>query len=91
MCAPTMSSGRRAGSYICSGLCGSVINQRRCSSSRVDWKQLRPMILKRIKNRSKEYPIKRMVPVAEEVVRAREIVTAGVSTLLKAVPVHSCK
>jgi hypothetical protein len=49
------------------------------------------MILKRIKSRSKEYPIKRMVPVAEEVVRAREIVTAGVSTLLKAVPVHSCK
>jgi hypothetical protein len=57
----------------------------------LDWKQLRPMILKRIKNRAKEYPIKRMIPVAEEVVKAREIVTKGVSTLLQVVPIHSCK
>jgi hypothetical protein len=85
------SLGRRVGSCICSDLCGSVMSQRRYSSSRVDWKQLRPMILKRIKSRSKEYPIKRMIPVAEEVVRAREIVTEGVSMLLKVVPVHSCK
>lgn len=49
------------------------------------------MILKRIKKRSKEYPIKRMIPVAEEVVRAREIVNEGVSRLLKVVPVQSCK
>jgi len=49
------------------------------------------MIIKRIKSRSKEYPIKRMIPVAEEVVRAREIVTQGVSTLLSVVPVQSCK
>jgi len=49
------------------------------------------MILKRIKNRSKEYPIKRMIPVAEEVVRAREVVYEGVSRLLKVVPVQSCK
>uniref|UniRef100_A0A0E0KVJ7 APO domain-containing protein n=1 Tax=Oryza punctata TaxID=4537 RepID=A0A0E0KVJ7_ORYPU len=81
---------RRVGGYICSELCGSVMNQR-LYSSRVDWKQLRPMILKRIKNRAKEYPIKRMIPVAEEVVKAREIVTKGVSTLLQVVPVHSCK
>ncbi|CAN6277006.1 unnamed protein product [Urochloa humidicola] len=85
------SLGRRAGSYICSELCGAILNQRRYSSGRVDWKQLRPMILKRIKSRSKEYPIKRMIPVAQEVVRAREIVTEGVSTLLRVVPVHSCK
>ena len=85
------SLGRRAGSYICSELCGSALNQRRYSSSRADWKQLRPMIIKRIKSRSKEYPIKRMIPVAEEVVRAREIVTQGVSTLLSVVPVQSCK
>lgn len=82
--------GQRAGSYICSELCGSLVNLR-LYSSRVDWKQLRPMILKRIKNRSKDYPIKRMIPVAEEVVRAREILTEGVSTLLRVVPVHSCK
>jgi len=49
------------------------------------------MILKRIKKRSKEYPIKRMIPVAEEVVRAREVVNEGVSRLLKVVPVQSCK
>lgn len=81
---------RRVGGYICSELCGSVMDQR-LYSSRVDWKQLRPMILKRIKNRAKEYPIKRMIPVAEEVVKAREIVTKGVSTLLQVVPIHSCK
>ncbi|XP_062226839.1 APO protein 4, mitochondrial isoform X1 [Phragmites australis] len=85
------SLGRRVGSYICSELCGPVMNKRLYSSSRVDWKQLRPMILKRIKNRAKDYPIKRMIPVAEEVIRTREIVTEGVSTLLKVVPVHSCK
>lgn len=32
-----------------------------------------------------------MIPVAEEVVKAREIVTKGVSTLLQVVPIHSCK
>lgn len=82
--------GRMAGSRICSELCGSIVNLR-MYSSRVDWKQLRPMILKRIKNRAKDYPIKRMIPVAQEVVRAREILTEGVSILLRAVPVHSCK
>ncbi|WVZ87259.1 hypothetical protein U9M48_033928 [Paspalum notatum var. saurae] len=85
------SLGRRAGSYICSELCGTALNQRRYSSSRMDWKQLRPMILKRIRGRSKEYPIKRMIPVAEEVVRAREIVIEGVSRLLRVVPLQSCK
>ena len=85
------SQGRRAGSYICLELCGIALNQRHYSTSRVDWKQLRPMILKRIKNRSKEYPIKRMIPVAEEVVRAREVVYEGVSRLLKVVLVQSCK
>ena len=82
--------GRRAGIAICSELCGSIVNLR-MYSSRVDWKQLRPMILKRIKNRSKDYPVKRMIPVAQEVFRAREILTQGVSTLLRTVPVHSCK
>ncbi|CAM0902508.1 unnamed protein product [Alopecurus aequalis] len=82
--------GRRAGSVICSELCGSIVNLR-MYSSRVDWKQLRPMILKRIRNRAKDYPVKRMIPVAQEVVRAREILTQGVSTLLRTVPVHSCK
>uniref|UniRef100_A0A0D9W9V8 APO domain-containing protein n=1 Tax=Leersia perrieri TaxID=77586 RepID=A0A0D9W9V8_9ORYZ len=82
---------RRVGSYICSELCGSVMSNQRLYSSRIDWKELRPMILKRIKNRANDYPIKRMIPVAEEVVKAREIVTKGVSALMQVVPVHSCK
>ncbi|KAF0892484.1 hypothetical protein E2562_016792 [Oryza meyeriana var. granulata] len=90
MCAVMALKRREVGSYICSALYGSVMNQR-LYSSRVDWKQLRPMILKRIRNRAKDYPINRMIPVAEEVVKAREIVTRGVSRLLQVVPVHSCK
>ncbi|KAG8042778.1 hypothetical protein GUJ93_ZPchr0328g33303 [Zizania palustris] len=90
VCAAMALVRRRLGSYICSELCGPVMNQR-LYSSRVDWKQLRPMILKRIKNRANDYPIKRMIPIAREVFNAREIVTRGVSTLLQVVPVHSCK
>lgn len=47
--------------------------------------------MKRIENRAKDYPIKPMVPVAEEVLRARDLVYKGVSTLLRVIPVFSCK
>lgn len=49
------------------------------------------MILKRVRSRAKDYPIRRMVPVAEEVVRAREALVQGVSTLLKVIAVKSCE
>ncbi|KAF3325651.1 APO protein 4 [Carex littledalei] len=49
------------------------------------------MILKRARNRTKDYPIRRMLPVAEEVLIAREALIQGVSALLQVVPVKSCE
>ncbi|XP_004287928.1 PREDICTED: APO protein 4, mitochondrial [Fragaria vesca subsp. vesca] len=61
------------------------------SSKKVDLKKMRPMILKRIQDRAKDYPVHRMIPVAEEVLNSRRLLIQGVSTLLKAVPVVACK
>lgn len=60
-------------------------------SSKVDWKKLRPMIIKRIQNRAKDYPVKSMIPVANEVLKSRELLAKGVSALLQVIPIKSCK
>ncbi|KAF5481423.1 hypothetical protein F2P56_002073 [Juglans regia] len=59
--------------------------------SKVDLSKLRPMILKRIESRAKEYPVRGMVPVAQEVLKARSVLFHGVSTLLKVFPIMACK
>lgn len=64
---------------------------RSYSSKRINFKKLRPMILERIENRAKDYPVAEMVGVAEEVLRARSSLYHGVSMLLNYVPVVSCK
>ncbi|XP_059651928.1 APO protein 4, mitochondrial [Cornus florida] len=59
--------------------------------SKVDLKKLRPMILKRIEDRAKDYPVKAMVPVALDVLKARTLLIRGVSTLLKGFPIWACR
>lgn len=59
--------------------------------SKVDWKKLRPMVFDRIKQKPKDYAVKRMIPVADEVLKARATLIEGVSKLLKVVPVKSCR
>lgn len=61
------------------------------SNRTVDLRKLKPMIMKRIEQRAKDYPVKPLLPVAREVLRARNALYDGVSTLIHHVPVWACK
>lgn len=49
------------------------------------------MILKRIKERAKDYPVRCMVPITYDVLNAIELFIEGVSTLLNIIPIKACK
>lgn len=66
-------------------------NFGRFYATKVDLRKLRPMILKRIEKRSRLYPVRSMVPVANEVLLARSVLIHGVSTLLNSLPLMACK
>ncbi|MFS7988754.1 putative APO domain-containing protein [Helianthus anomalus] len=68
-----------------------IISRNYRSNPKVDFRKLRPMILKRIEDRAKDYPVKAMVPVARDVLMSRALLIQGVSTLLQVIPVWSCK
>lgn len=69
----------------------SYLMYSRFYSTKIDWDKLRPMILKRIKERAKDYPVRRMVPVAYDVLNARALLVEGVSALLYTIPIKACK
>ncbi|XP_077219889.1 APO RNA-binding protein (DUF794) [Tasmannia lanceolata] len=69
----------------------SCLMHSRFYSSQVDWNKLRPMILQRIKERAKDYPVRSMVPVAHDVLNARALLIKGVSALLNVIPIQACK
>ncbi|ESW21955.1 hypothetical protein PHAVU_005G114000 [Phaseolus vulgaris] len=73
--------------------CGFVFSGklRRLYGTKVDLRKLRPMILKRIDKRAQGYPVRAMVPVANEVLQARNVLIHGISTLLDFLPLTACK
>jgi len=81
---------KRPWQNVTGDLIGCVMHAR-FYSSKVDFNKLRPMILKRIESRAKDYPVRGMVPVAQEVLRARAALYQGVSTLINVFPVMTCK
>ncbi|CAI8592748.1 unnamed protein product [Vicia faba] len=58
---------------------------------KVDLSKLQPMILKRNEKRSQLYPVRAMVPVANEVLLARNVLTHGVPTLFNSFILMACK
>eukprot|EP01018_Ginkgo_biloba_P024695 Gb_11644 [translate_table: standard] len=69
----------------------NCLKHTRSFKTKEEWKKLRPMILERIKQRARDYPVMSMVPIAHEVLKARAVLLEGVSKLLKIIPVKACR
>ncbi|KAI4363797.1 hypothetical protein MLD38_019969 [Melastoma candidum] len=70
---------------------GSSFRRPYGSKPKADLKKLRPMIMRRLEGRAGDYPIQKMVPLAQEVLLSWNSLRHGVSEILKAVPVSACK
>ncbi|MED6207012.1 hypothetical protein PIB30_031920 [Stylosanthes scabra] len=76
-------------------VCGESIRgfefPSRFYATKVNLRKLRPMILKRIEKRAQFYPVRATIPVAKEVLVARNALFQGVSILLNSIPIMACK
>ncbi|KAL0366123.1 UNVERIFIED_CONTAM: APO protein 4, mitochondrial [Sesamum radiatum] len=81
----------QSSSLILEDMFGGIRFYSTRSKPEVDLKKLRPMILKRIEEQAKEYPVKGMLTVAREVLQARTALYDGVSTLSQRIPIWACK
>ncbi|CAH9054459.1 unnamed protein product [Cuscuta europaea] len=57
----------------------------------VELKALKPFIMKKVQNWAKDYRFHETAPVAQEVLKSRDLLYSGVSTLLHHLPVWACK
>lgn len=69
----------------------STLIHTRYYKSKIDWHKLRPMLIKRINKRANDYPLRAMVPVANQVLEARKVLIQGIWSLMNVIPVKSCK
>ncbi|KAH6816656.1 APO RNA-binding protein [Perilla frutescens var. frutescens] len=81
----------RKKSLILDEMLNGLRNYSTKSNRAVDLRKLRPMIMKRIEQRAKDYPVKPTLHVAREVLRSRNALYDGVSTLIHHFPVWACK
>ncbi|KAH6764918.1 hypothetical protein C2S52_013917 [Perilla frutescens var. hirtella] len=81
----------RKKSLILEEILNGLRNYSTKSNRALDLSKLKPMIMKRIEQRAKDYPVEPTLPMAREVVRARNTLYHGVSTLIHRISLLTCK